>query len=119
MRRLAAAVIAVLAIAATAFASDVNGKWVGSVDTPNGPFELTYEFKADGETLTGTVTSQMGTVAISNGKISGDKLTYEVQIETGMITHEATVNGDGTEITVRATGDWGTAEYVVKKVVAP
>lgn len=119
MRRLVAAVIAVSAIAATALAADVNGKWVGSVDTPNGPLELTYEFKADGETLTGSVTSAMGTVALSNGKITGEKLTYDVEIETGKITHEATVNADGTEIAVRATGDWGTAEYVVKKVVAP
>jgi hypothetical protein len=119
MRRLAAAFIAVLAIATTAFAADVNGKWVGSVDTPNGPIELTYELKADGETLTGSVTSAMGTVALSNGKIAGEKLTYDVEIETGKITHEATVNADGTEIAVKATGDWGTAEYVVKKVVAP
>jgi hypothetical protein len=119
MRRLAAAVLAVLAIAATAFAADVNGKWVGSVDTPNGPIELTYEFKADGETLTGSVTSAMGTVALSNGKIAGETLTYDVEIDTGKITHEATVNADGTEITVRATGDWGIAEYVVKKVIAP
>jgi hypothetical protein len=119
MRRLAAAVLAVLAIAATAFAADVNGKWVGSVDTPNGPIELTYEFKADGETLTGSVTSARGTVALSNGKIAGETLTYDVEIDTGKITHEATVNADGTEITVRATGDWGTAEYVVKKVIAP
>jgi hypothetical protein len=119
MRRLVAAVTAVLAIAATAYAADVNGKWVGSVDTPNGPLELTYEFKAEGETLTGSVTSAMGTVALTNGKISGETLTYDVEIESGKITHEATVNAEGTEITVKATGDWGTAEYVVKKVVAP
>ena len=119
MRRLVAAFIAVLAIAATAFAADVNGKWVGSVDTPNGPFELTYELKADGETLTGSVTSAMGTVAITNGRIAGDKLTYDVEIESGKIAHEATINAEGTEIVVKATGDWGTSEYVVKKVVTP
>jgi hypothetical protein len=119
MRRLVAALIAVLAIAATAFAADVNGKWIGSVDTPNGPIELTYDLKADGESLTGSVTSAMGTVALSNGKIAGDTLTYDVEIESGKITHEAKVNAEGTEIAVKATGDWGTAEYVVKKVVAP
>lgn len=118
-RTLAAALIAVLAIAATAFAADVNGKWVGSVDTPNGPIELTYDFKADGETLTGSVTGAMGTVALTNGKISGETLTYDVEIESGKITHEATVNAEGTEIVVKATGDWGTAEYVVKKIVTP
>lgn len=118
MRRVITSVIAVLAVATTAFAADITGKWVGNVDTPNGPIELTYEFKADGETLTGSVSSAMGTVELTNGKIAGDTLTYEVQIETGKITHEAKVNADGTEIVVKATGDWGTAEYVVKKVVA-
>lgn len=118
MRRVVAAVVAALAVAATAYAADVTGKWVGSVDTPNGPIELTYDFKASGETLTGTVTSAMGTVELSNGKIAGDALTYDVQIEAGKITHEAKINAEGTEIAVKATGEWGTAEYVVKKVVA-
>lgn len=87
MRRVIASVIAALAVATTALAADITGKWVGNVDTPNG--------------------------------IAGDTLTYDVQIETGKITHEAKVNADGTEIAIKATGDWGTAEYVVKKVVAP
>ena len=116
MRRLAAAVLAVLASAASAFAADVNGKWVGSVDTPNGPLELTCEFKAGGDALEGTVTSPMGTLPLSNGKVAGDVLSFDVTIETGTITHEATVNAAGDEIAIKATGDWGTSEYVVKKV---
>ena len=118
MRRVAAALVATLAVAATVYAADVTGKWVGAVDTPNGPIELTYDFKASGETLTGTVTSAMGTVELTNGKIAGDTLTYDVQVESGKITHSAKLNAEGTEIAVTATGDWGTAEYVVKKVAA-
>jgi hypothetical protein len=119
MRRVVAAVVAALAVAATAYAADVTGKWAGSIDTPNGPIELTYDFKASGETLTGTATSPMGTVELTNGKIAGDTLTYDIQVESGKITHSAKVNADGTEIAVTATGDWGTVDYVVKKVVAP
>jgi hypothetical protein len=104
--------------AATAFAADVSGKWVGNVETPNGPIELTYEFKADGETLTGTVASAMGSLPLNKGKIAGGVLTYEVELEGSAITHEAKVNEAGTEITVKATGSWGTSEYVVKKVDA-
>ena len=48
------------------------------MDTPNGPMELTFEFKAEGETLTGTVTSAMGSLPISNGKVAGDLLTFDV-----------------------------------------
>lgn len=104
-------------VAAAMAAVDPTGKWVGSVETPNGPIELTYEFKLEGEAVTGTVTSAMGTLPISNGKAAADKFTYDVQIESATIAHEATVNAAGDEIAIKATGDWGTSEYVVKKVV--
>ena len=119
MRRVPLAFVLALVCAATALAGDVTGRWVGSVDTPNGPIELTYDLKVEGEVLSGSVTSAMGTVALSNGKVAGQTLTYDVQVEAMTITHEATVNADGSEITVKATGDWGTSEYVVKKVDAP
>ena len=106
-----------IGLAATALAADVTGKWVGSVETPNGPLELTFEFKAEGEALSGSVTSAMGTQALSNGKVAGDVLTFDVALEGGTITHEAKVNPTGDEIAIKATGDWGTTEYLVKKVV--
>ena len=118
MRRALLALVMTIGLAATAFASDVNGKWVGNVETPNGPLELTYELKADGENLTGTVASAMGSLPLAKGKVAGKVLTYEVAVEGNVISHEATVNDAGTEITVKATGDWGTSEYVVKKVDA-
>ena len=72
-----------------------TGKWVGSVETPNGPIELTYEFKAEGETLTGTVASAMGSLPISNGKVAGDTLTFEVDLRRRQDHHEAKVNAAG------------------------
>jgi hypothetical protein len=119
MRRVLLAAVMTMGMAATAFAADVTGKWVGSVETPNGPLELTYDFKAEGETLTGTVTSPMGSLPLNKGKVAGAVLTYEVALDNNVITHEATMNDAGTEITVKATGDWGTNSYVVKKVEAP
>ncbi|MEO5821395.1 MAG: hypothetical protein ABIT71_12900 [Vicinamibacteraceae bacterium] len=119
MRRALLALVMTIGLAATAFAADVTGKWVGSVETPNGPIELTYEFKADGESLTGTVASAMGSLPINKGKVAAGVLTYEVALEGSVITHEAKINEAGTEIMVKATGDFGTSEYVVKKVDAP
>ncbi len=118
MRRVLLALVMTIGVAATAFASDVTGKWVGSVETPNGPLELTYELKAEGEALTGTVASPMGSLPLNKGKIAGDVLTYEVALDGSVITHEAKINAAGDEITVKATGSWGTNEYVVKRVAA-
>ena len=36
----------------------VDGKWTGSVSTPNGDFPVSFNFKADGATLNGNVTMQ-------------------------------------------------------------
>ena len=115
MRRALLAIAMTVGMVTVALAGDVTGKWVGSVDTPNGPFELTYEFKTEGEALTGSVTSNMGTQEISNGKVAGDVLTFDVNLEGGKITHEAKMSTTGDEIAIKATGDWGTVEYVVKK----
>ena len=118
MRHALLALVMTIGLTATAFAADVTGKWVGNVETPNGPLELTYELKADGETLTGTVASAMGSLPLNNGKIAAGVLTYEVALEGNVIKCEAKVNEAGTEIAVKATGEWGTSEYVVKKVEA-
>jgi hypothetical protein len=119
MRRVLLALVLTIGMAATAFAADVTGKWVGNVDTPNGPIELTYEFKADGEALTGTVASAMGSLPLDKGKVAGDVITYSVTIEgAGTITHEAKMNAAGDELTIKATGEWGTSEYVVKRAPA-
>lgn len=118
MRRVLLAFAMTVGMVTAALAVDVTGKWMGSVDTPNGPIELTYEFKADGEALTGSVSSAMGTQEISNGKVAGDVLSYDVNLEGGKITHEAKVSAAGDEIAIKATGDWGTVEYVVKKSAA-
>ena len=115
--RVLVACVMTIGMAGAALAADVTGKWVGSVETPNGPLELTFEFKAEGEALSGSVTSAMGTQALSNGKVAGDVLTFDVALEGGTITHEAKVNTTGDEIAIKATGDWGTTEYLVKKVV--
>jgi hypothetical protein len=119
MRSIVLVLVLGLGVVATAFAPDVTGKWLGKVDSPNGPIELTYELKAEGEMVTGTVSSAMGSLPIAKGKLAGDVLTYEVSIEGAVITHDARVNAAGDEIAIKATGEWGTTEYVVKKVNTP
>lgn len=67
------------AMALGAFAADINGKWVASMTTPDGQKrESTYNFKADGSTLTGTVSGRGGETAISDGKVDGDNISFTV-----------------------------------------
>jgi hypothetical protein len=57
------------ALSVAAFAADVTGNWKASLETPNGTMEFTYVLKADGNTVTGTIQSQMGEMKIDEGKL--------------------------------------------------
>ena len=59
--------------AACAFAADVAGKWTASFETQIGTQNYTYEFKVDGQKLTGTAKSNFGEGKIQDGKVSGDE----------------------------------------------
>jgi len=69
----------------------------GEMNGPNGGaggFQLSFTFKQDGAKLTGTVQGPQGDpIAISDGKIDGEKISFKVVIQGGMtIIHEGTIN---------------------------
>ena len=67
------------AFALVALAADVTGTWKGTAETAMGKVERTFVFKVDGNTLTGETTSSMsGKSTISDGKIDGDKVEFNI-----------------------------------------
>jgi len=76
MASLAMAALLAAASALAAAAAGVDGKWVGTV----GESEITFEFKAEGEKLTGTLNNaaQAGAVEIKDGKVRGDEISFHV-----------------------------------------
>jgi hypothetical protein len=82
IRLLAIAVL--LAATSPVFAGDIDGKWTGTIDTPNGAVAIAYTFKADGETLTGSTTGPDGTeYPIQDGKITGNTLSFSLTLDFG------------------------------------
>jgi hypothetical protein len=76
--------IALLLAAAPAYAADIDGKWTGSIDTPNGAVEVRYEFKAEGASLTGAALGPDGSsIPIKDGKISGSTLSFSLTVDFG------------------------------------
>jgi hypothetical protein len=74
------AAVVLLTVVASAWAADVTGKWVAQVPGREGtPTENTFDFKVDGTTLTGTLTAGQGEpMAISDGKVSGDEISFVI-----------------------------------------
>ncbi len=108
--------------AATALAADITGKWSGDMQIPDGTsIPLTFTFKQDGAKVTGTVTSPQGdALAISDGKIVDDKVTFVVMYNGMTIKHEGTVVGDQMKLSSKTdSGDFPGAEFTVKRTKEP
>jgi hypothetical protein len=89
-----AAALALMLVAAPARAADVDGKWSGSLDTPMGAVEVGFNFKAEGTTLSGSTTGPDGAeLAIKNGKIDGDKITFVVSLDFGGMAFDLNYSG--------------------------
>jgi hypothetical protein len=92
-----------LVFSATAlFAADVTGSWTGTVSGPNGDFKLTFAFKQDGTKLTGTVTGPQGApLDITDGKVEGNKIGFNVSLNGMTIQHDGVINGDEINLTTK------------------
>jgi opacity protein-like surface antigen len=88
------AALALMLVAAPARAADVDGKWSGSLDTPMGAVEVGFNFKADGAKLNGSTTGPDGSeLAIKDGKIDGDKITFVVSLDFGGMALDLNYSG--------------------------
>jgi uncharacterized cupredoxin-like copper-binding protein len=91
--------------AASAFAaSDVTGTWTGNMVGPNGDsMQITFTFKQDGAKLTGTVASLMGDpMEITEGKVDGDNISFNVSFNGMTIKHEGVLSGDTIKLTSKS-----------------
>ncbi|SRR5581483_9973380 len=98
------ALVFLILAAGSVFAADVNGKWVAQVQGRGGQAqEMTFNFKADGDQLTGTVTSRRGETEISDGKVSGDEISFAQVMEFNgnqvKILYKGKVSGDEIKFT--------------------
>jgi hypothetical protein len=60
-------------------AADVNGKWTAQVPGRQGNTqETTFTLKVEGDKLTGSVTGRQGETPITDGKVSGDEISFTV-----------------------------------------
>jgi hypothetical protein len=106
--------------AAAVLAADVSGKWVAQMQGRNGQTqEVTFNFKADGNQLTGTVTTRRGESQISDGKINGDEISFTQELEFNgnrmKFLYKGKVAGDEIKFTREREGGQRTQEFTAKR----
>ena len=102
-----------LLAAAVAMAADFNGRWEGSMSTPNGDVQIVFNFKVDGTKLTGTVESPNGDIPLEDGKVDGNKISFKTHFGDSEINHEGTLTGDTIDLKVQ--GPWGDSQMTLKR----
>ncbi|MBZ5608004.1 MAG: hypothetical protein LAP38_07100 [Acidobacteriia bacterium] len=92
-------VLLACALAVVALAADATGKWTFETQGRNGAVTNTMTLKASGSALSGTLDGgRGGPVEISNGKVDGDNISFEV-------TREFNGNSFTTKYTGKVAGE--------------
>jgi hypothetical protein len=114
--------VVTLVFAAAAFGADITGNWKATAEGPQGTMERTFTFKVDGSKVTGeTVSSLFGKSEITNGKIDGDSVTFNIVVKFQdnelNLTYKGKISGnDAIKFTVEGAGGGQTIEWNAKRV---
>ena len=107
-------------------AADLAGKWTAEFDSPIGVQKYAYEFKVEGEKITGKATYDhsmgKGDSELKEIKLSGDALSFNEPLHLNemdiIVSYTGKITGDSIKLT-RQVGDFATEELVAKRVKAP
>jgi hypothetical protein len=90
----------------------VQGKWNITINTPMGERSGVLELLVNGQTLTGTLSDAEHHVAISDGKIEGNRLSWQAKITKPMrLSFKFTAIVDEDRISGSARHMLGTATF--------
>jgi hypothetical protein len=112
LKKVAAAAAAAPAATTAPAAVNLNGQWDAVADAQGQAFPFLLTLKIDGETVTGSSSSQLGEAQIKNGTWKDGKLVFELEGQSGVISMTAVVV-DG-----KLSGDFDLAGQVQGKWVA-
>jgi hypothetical protein len=112
------ALFVLAAVCAAAFAAGVAGKWTAAIDTQIGEQNYTYDFKVDGEKLTGTAKSQFGETPIAEGSVKGDEISFvenlNFQDQMLRIVYKGKISGDEIKFN-RKVGEVASEDFVARR----
>jgi hypothetical protein len=119
---LMAVLAAVLVATLPAQAADaaVTGKWTAQVPGRDGQTrDVTFNLKTAGDKLTGTMSGRQGDVEISDGKVKGDEVSFDVtmamQGTATKMTYKGKVAGDEIKFTRHRDGSDRTSEFTAHR----
>ena len=105
-------ILLLLVLSIISNAQTLDGSWKGKFSGPNGDMDLVFTFKVNADSLNGDVTSEMGSIPIENGKITGNDFSFDVNVNGQVISHTGVLDGD----TVKLSMPFGDQVMVLSRV---
>ncbi|HKX82602.1 MAG TPA: amidohydrolase family protein, partial [Pyrinomonadaceae bacterium] len=90
---------------ATPAIMEVGGNFTINIDIPGQPMQGTLVLVQQSAVITGTLTTQLGTTNVRNGKVSADGFTFASTVEVGGASMEINVTGKVTGNQISGTID--------------
>jgi opacity protein-like surface antigen len=121
LRNMLTAAAVAVAVVVGVQAADITGKWTAQVPGRQGQTrETNFNFKQDGEKLTGTMSGMQGDVEIKDGTVKGDDVAFNVtmsfQGNEVKLVFKGKVAGDEIKFTrQREGGDQPPQEFTAKR----
>ena len=102
---------------------ETSGKWAAIITTPIGEMNYIFEFKVEGEKLTGKAVMSMGSEssesALMEGSVRGDEISFveilKMQGQELRCEYKGKISGDEIRGS-RNVGSYGAEEFVLKRV---
>ena len=93
--------------------SQIDGKYDVTTKTPMGDQKGTLTLVTDGDSLSGSIAGEQGTIELADGAVNGDELTWSASITSPMpmkLEFTAAIDGDAISGSVKL-GMFGSASF--------
>ena len=105
-----------------ALGADISGKWESVISTGIGAMNYTFEFKVEGEKLTGKAVMSMGNNSsesdLTEGSVKGDEISFvetlKMQGQELRAEYKGKISGDEIRGS-RQVGSYGNEDFVAKR----
>lgn len=93
----------VLTSGSTYTATDITGHWTGNI---MGQFDISYDFKQEGEKLTGSTIGPDGNkLDINNGSVKGDDVKFSIDLNGAPMVIAGKVKGNVINLSFNMNGE--------------
>jgi len=99
MKKITLSIASIFLFVLVCLAADLTGTYKGSVIFQESKLDVTYKLKAEGETLTGSITTTYGELILTDGKIAGNDFSYKIDIGSGPMESKGKFMGDSIMVT--------------------